>query len=137
MVWLHYLPHWKETSDPETKLAVFCTGPAIRKKWTNLSSEIIGTGVLVFFISAIGANQFTQGLQPLIIGLLIVAIGLSLGGTTGYAINPARDLGPRIVYALLPMGRKSGSIWRYAPVPILGPMVGAALAGIFVRMAGI
>ena len=123
-VWLHYLPHWKMTSDPALKLAVFCTGPAIRKTWANLLSEIIGTFVLVQGILFLGANQFTEGLNPLIVGFLIVAIGVSMGGTTGYAINPARDLGPRIAHFLLPVAGKGKSDWSYSWIPVIGPAIG-------------
>ena len=146
LVWLHYLPHWGATEDPEATLACFSTSPAISRFGANLLSEIIGTFVLILGVAAITskavggsgpAGALASGYGPYLVGVLVWAIGLSLGGTTGYAINPARDLGPRIVYALLPMARKSGSIWRYAPVPVLGPMIGAALAGIFVRLSGI
>ncbi len=127
IVWLHYLPHWKRTDDQATKLAVFCTGPAVRHTFSNLVSEIIGTAVLVLGLLFIGTNEFTQGLKPLVVGLLIVAIGLSLGGTTGFAINPARDLGPRIAHAILPIFGKGPSNWGYAWIPILGPLIGGLL----------
>ena len=124
LVWLHYLPHWGKTKDQATKLGVFATGPAIRSYWANLLSEIFGTFVLVSAILSIGANEFTEGLNPLIVGFLIMAIGVSMGGTTGYAINPARDLAPRIAHALLPIAGKGGSDWRYSWVPVLGPILG-------------
>lgn len=127
VVWLHYLPHWAVTEDPGAKLAVFSTGPAIPNTGANLISEIIGTAVLVFGILAIGANEFTQGLNPLIVGFFIVAIGLSLGGTTGYAINPARDLGPRIAHFILPIAGKGSSDWGYAWIPVVGPIIGGIL----------
>lgn len=127
IVWLHYLPHWKETKDPGTQLAVFSTGPAIRKTWANLLSEIIGTFILMFGLLTIGANKFSDGLNPLIIGGLIVAIGLSLGATTGYAINPARDLGPRIAHFILPIIGKGKSDWGYAWIPVVGPVLGGTL----------
>ena len=127
IVWFHYLPHWKETKDPGTQLAVFATGPAIHKTWANLLSEIIGTFILMFGLSAIGSNKFSDGLNPLVIGGFIVAIGLSLGATTGYAINPARDLGPRIAHFLLPITGKGSSDWGYAWIPIVGPILGGAL----------
>lgn len=127
LVWVHYLPHWKETSDAETKLAVFCTAPAIRNVISNLTSEIIATAVLVLAVLFIGANEFTQGLNPIVIGLLIISIGLSLGGTTGFAINPARDLGPRIAHFVLPIHNKGNSDWGYAWIPVVGPMVGGLL----------
>jgi glycerol uptake facilitator protein len=124
VIWLHYLPHWKETTDAGLKLAVFATGPAIRKTWANLLSEIIGTFILMFGLCAIGANKFSEGLNPLVIGGFIVAIGLSLGATTGYAINPARDLGPRIAHFLLPIHGKGTSDWSYAWIPVVGPILG-------------
>ena len=127
IVWLHYLPHWKETKDQATQLAVFSTGPAIRKTWANLLSEIIGTFILMFGLLTIGANKFSDGLNPLIIGGLIVAIGLSLGATTGYAINPARDLGPRIAHFILPIIGKGKSDWEYAWIPVVGPLLGGML----------
>jgi glycerol uptake facilitator protein len=130
IVWVHYLPHWKETRDQMTKLAVFATGPAIRKPWSNLVSEMIGTFILLFGISVIGANKFTEGLNPLVVGLLIVAIGLSLGATTGYAINPARDLGPRIAHFILPIYGKGSSDWAYAWIPIIGPIIGGMLGSL-------
>jgi glycerol uptake facilitator protein len=138
LVWLHYLPHWKETSDTGLKLGVFCTGPAIRNAVANLISEIIGTFVLVFvsaaiFSKAVAKDGLAAGLGPYLAGCVVWAIGLSLGGTTGYAINPARDLGPRIAHAVLPIAGKGKSDWSYAPIPILGPLVGASLAGLLVH----
>jgi glycerol uptake facilitator protein len=133
LVYLTYYLHWRETEDPGLKLAVFCTGPAIRNYAWNLVTEIIGTFVLVFGILAIIAPWVAgvaTGLAPLIIGLLILAIGLSLGGPTGYAINPARDLGPRIMHAILPIPGKGGSDWAYSWVPVVGPMIGGALGAI-------
>lgn len=130
IVWIHYLPHWKETKDEATKLAVFATGPAIRKTWANLLSELIGTFILVFCVLTIGANKFTEGLNPLVVGLLIVAIGVSLGSTTGYAINPARDLGPRLAHFLLPIAGKGKSDWSYAWIPIIGPLLGGMLGAL-------
>jgi glycerol uptake facilitator protein len=127
LVWLHYLPHWKQTIDQPTKLSVFCNAPAIRNTFANLMSEIIATAVLVLAILFIGANEFSQGLNPLVVGLLIIAIGLSLGGTTGFAINPARDLGPRIAHFLLPISGKGNSDWSYAWIPVVGPIVGGVL----------
>jgi len=124
IVYLHYLPHWEATDDKDAKLAVFSTGPAIEHLIGNFLSEMIGTAVLVFCILGIGANKFTEGLNPIIIGFLIVAIGLSLGGTTGYAINPARDLGPRIAHFLLPIKGKGGSNWKYAWIPVVAPIIG-------------
>ncbi len=131
LVWLHYLPHWRKTPDKATKLGVFCTGPAIRSPWANLLSEIIGTFLLVAGILFIGANKFTDGLNPIVVGALVVAIGMSLGGTTGYAINPARDLGPRIAHFLLPIHGKGDSDWGYAAIPVVGPIIGGLLGAMF------
>lgn len=117
VVFLHYLPHWKATDDPAAKLGVFSTGPSIPHTFGNMISEVIGTFVLVLGILAIGANEFTKGLNPLIVGFLIVAIGISLGGTTGYAINPARDLGPRIAHAFLPIPKKGRQIGNMPGFP--------------------
>jgi glycerol uptake facilitator protein len=127
LVWLHFLPHWKITDNEAGKLGIFCTGPAIRSFSSNLISEIIATAVLILGLLFIGANEFTQGLNPLVVGLLIIAIGLSLGGTTGFAINPARDLGPRIAHFLLPISGKGKSDWSYAWVPVVGPVIGGLL----------
>lgn len=134
IVYLHYLPHWKETKDQGAKLAVFATGPAIRHTPSNLISEILGTAVLLFGLLSIGANEFTEGLNPLIVGFFIVAIGLSLGGTTGYAINPARDLGPRIAHALLPIPGKGSSDWKYSWIPVVGPLLGGVLGAKFYQV---
>lgn len=127
LVWLHYLPHWRATEDPGTKLGVFSTGPSIPSRWANLLSEVLGTFVLIAGLLFIGANKFTEGLNPLVVGALIAAIGISLGGTTGYAINPARDLGPRIAHAILPISGKGSSNWDYAPIPVFGPLLGGVL----------
>lgn len=132
LVYLTYFLHWRDTEDPGLKLAVFSTGPAVRNYAWNLLTEIVGTFVLVFGILTITApwNVFTSDITPLIIGLLVFAIGLSLGGPTGYAINPARDLGPRIMHAILPIPGKGISDWQYAWVPVLGPLIGGAIAAI-------
>lgn len=130
LVWFYYQPYWKNTNDAATKLAVFSTAPAIRNSFSNFMSEFIATALLVFAILFIGVNEFTHGLKPLVVGLLIVSIGLSLGGTTGFAMNPARDLGPRIAHALLPIAGKGSSDWGYAWIPVAGPVVGG-LAGAF------
>jgi glycerol uptake facilitator protein len=132
LVYLAYLPHWADTEDPGLKLAVFSTGPAIRNYAMNLVTEIIGTFILVFGILAILATTATanNALWPLIIGFLIVAIGMSLGGPTGYAINPARDLGPRIMHAILPIPGKGPSDWGYAWVPVVGPIIGGILGAL-------
>ena len=139
LVWLHYLPHWRETPDPDAKLACFSTGPAIRNLPANLLSEIIGTFVLVavgtaIFNKAVAPTGPAPGIGPYLVGSLVWGIGLSLGGTTGYAINPARDLGPRIAHSILPIAKKGGSDWGYAGVPIVGPLIGGALAGIFTKL---
>jgi glycerol uptake facilitator len=146
LVWLMYLPHWRVTADPGSKLAVFCTGPAIRNTAGNCIGEIIGTAVLVFGILAIAANAqtlskpgdvdlsfvFSRGLQPLLVGVLVLGIGLSLGGPTGYAINPARDLGPRLAHAILPIPGKGSSDWAYSWIPVVAPIVGGiAGAGLY------
>lgn len=131
IVFFHYLPHWRVTEDAALKRAVFCTDPAIRHNISNLLSEIIGTFILVMGIMAIGANEFTQGLNPLVVGLLVVSVGMSLGGTTGYAINPARDLGPRIAHFLLPIPGKMDSNWNYAWIPVVGPVIGGVYGALF------
>jgi len=134
LVWLAYLDHWKETEDPGLKLACFSTAPAIRNTVSNVITEIIGTFVLVFGVLAFFADEATAatGLGGLIVGLLVLSIGLSLGGPTGYAINPARDLGPRIMHAILPIAGKGGSDWSYAWIPVVAPLIGGALgAGAF------
>jgi glycerol uptake facilitator len=141
LVWLHFFAHWKETEDPSLKLACFCTSPAIRNFAANLGSEIIGTFVLVFvvgaiFSKAVAGTGFVSGMGGYLVSALVWGIGLSLGGTTGYAINPARDFGPRLAHALLPIARKGSSDWGYALVPILGPLVGGALAGVLLRAVG-
>jgi glycerol uptake facilitator protein len=140
IVWLAYLPHWPETDDPGLKLGVFCTAPAIYNTPANVITEIIGTFVLVFGIFGIVANAgatggeaavvIGSGLNPLIVGLLVLGIGLSLGGPTGYAINPARDLGPRIAHAVLPIAGKGDSDWGYAWIPVVGPIIGGILGAV-------
>ncbi|MBI5974940.1 MIP/aquaporin family protein [Staphylococcus canis] len=134
LTWLMYLPHWRVTEDKATKLAVFSTGPALKNYTANFISEMIGTAVLTAGLLFIGSNKFTDGLNPIIVGALIVAIGVSLGGTTGYAINPARDLGPRIAHAILPIFEKGKSNWGYAIVPVLGPMVGGMIGTVLYRL---
>jgi glycerol uptake facilitator protein len=146
LVWLMYLPHWAATPDKGSKLAVFCTAPAIRSTGANMIGEIIGTAVLLFGILAIAANAqtlskpgdvdlsfvFSRGLQPLLVGVLVFGIGLSLGGPTGYAINPARDLGPRLAHAFLPIAGKGSSDWEYAWIPVVAPIIGGiAGAGLY------
>ncbi|HEY3404239.1 MAG TPA: MIP/aquaporin family protein [Ohtaekwangia sp.] len=127
IVWLQYLPHWGRTDSASKKLAVFCTAPAIRSTPANLLSEIIATMVFMLGVQFIGANEFAMGLNPLIIGALIISIGLSLGGTTGFAINPARDLGPRIAHFILPIPGKGSSDWSYSWIPVAGPLIGGVL----------
>lgn len=129
IVVLNYLPHWRETKDKAAKLGVFSTAPGtsdkVRKPFQNLLSEVIGTFALLFaLLFIVGPNDLADGLSPVVIGLLIVAIGVSLGGATGYAINPARDLGPRIIHAVLPIPGKGTSDWGYAWIPVVGPIVG-------------
>jgi len=141
LMWIHYTPHWARTTDPNLKLGVFCTGPAVRQPVANVLSEVIGTFVLVLVVAAIFSERVAAtgpaaGLGPYLVGSLIWGIGLSLGGTTGYAINPARDLGPRIAHAVLPIPGRRDSDWPYAPIPVIGPLVGAALAGLLARSAG-
>ncbi|CAA9438367.1 MAG: Glycerol uptake facilitator protein [uncultured Rubrobacteraceae bacterium] len=145
IVWLAYLPHWRPTEDPGLKLGVFCTAPAYRATGPNLITEIIGTAVLLFGVLGIAANAgavggdlsavIGAGLNPLLIGLLVLGIGLSLGGPTGYAINPARDLGPRIAHAVLPIAGKGSNDWEYSWIPVVGPIIGGILgAGLFVLL---
>lgn len=146
LVWLAYLPHWRETADPGAKLGVFCTGPAIASPVANCITEVIATAMLVFGVLAIAGNAqgftrpgevdlsmvFSRGLQPLLVGVLILGLGVSLGGPTGYALNPARDFAPRLAHALLPIPGKGGSGWDYAWIPIVGPIVGGVLgAGLY------
>lgn len=126
LVWLHYHPHFGLTEDPDSILAVFSTGPAIRSPLANLFSEGLGTALLIFGLLAFTKGEFTEGLNPVVVGLLVVSIGISLGGTTGYAINPARDLGPRLAHQALPIANKGTSDWGYAWVPVLGPLLGGA-----------
>jgi glycerol uptake facilitator protein len=132
LVWAAYSNHWRPTEDPGLKLAVFSTAPAIRNTVANIITEIIGTFMLVFGVLAIVANKATvdTGLVPLLVGFLVLAIGLSLGGPTGYAINPARDLGPRIMHAILPIPGKGPSDWGYAWIPVVAPLIGGALGGL-------
>jgi glycerol uptake facilitator protein len=142
LVWLHYLPHWKETPDASAKLGCFSTAPGIRSFIPNLLSEIIATFVLVFVIGALFSKSVSPsgpaaGLGAYLVGSLVWGIGLSLGGTTGYAINPARDLGPRIAHAILPVAGKGSSDWGYAPIPVIGPLLGGTLAGLLLRALSI
>ena len=151
LVWVTYLPHWRETADADLKLAVFCTAPAIRRPAANVVTEIVGTAALVFGVLAIAANAqtltrpgdvdlsvvFSRGLQPLLVGILVLGIGLSLGGPTGYAINPARDLGPRLAHAVLPIPGKRDSDWSYAWIPVVAPLVGGVLGAVVYAGVGL
>ncbi len=128
LVFLQFRPHYVAADNPADILGTFATGPAIRDNSSNLLSEIFGTFVLVLGILAFGLYDMPAGLGTLCVGLLVIGIGLSLGGTTGYAINPARDLGPRMIHAILPIKNKGDSAWSYAWIPVVGPMIGAALA---------
>jgi len=137
IVWLAYLPHWKATPDPASKLGVFSTIPAIRQSGANLVAEIIGGGMLVLALLAVispanfvPGSDLAKGFGPMLVGVIVAAIGLSLGGPTGYAINPARDLGPRIAHALLPIAGKGGSDWGYSWIPIVGPIIGGVLGAL-------
>jgi glycerol uptake facilitator protein len=132
LVYLAYINHWRPTEDPGLKLAVFCTAPAIRNTVANIITEVIGTFLLVFGVLAIFADQATAetGLGALLVGLLVFAIGMSLGGPTGYAINPARDLAPRIAHALLPIPGKGPSDWGYAWIPVVAPIAGGILGAL-------
>lgn len=131
LVWLHYRPHFAVTDDAGAKLAVFCTGPAIRETGANLISEVVGTFVLVLAVLFMAAPDTGLGaLSALPVALVVLGIGLALGGTTGYAINPARDLGPRLVHFLLPIPAKRDSDWGYAWVPVVGPLLGGVLAAV-------
>ena len=140
LVALHYGPHWKLTPDPAAKLGIFCTNAAVRSPLFNIFSEVLGTAVLVvvagaIFSRGVSASGPAAGLGPWLVASLVWGIGLSMGGTTGYAINPARDLGPRLIHALLPIPGKGGSNWSYAPIPIVGGLAGGALAGLLLRFA--
>jgi glycerol uptake facilitator protein len=146
LVWLAYLPHWPETEDKGLKLAVYCTGPAIRNTAANLITEIIGTAMLVFGILSISGLSFTSGEATTVltgalatgalpVALLVLVIGLSLGGPTGYAINPARDLGPRIMHFILPIAGKGNSDWAYSWIPVVGPIVGGVIGALVAKAA--
>jgi glycerol uptake facilitator protein len=143
LVFLSYFQHWGETSDPGLKLACHSTGPAIRNPFWNLITEIVGTFVLVFVIFCIFAKSGATagapaaGVGPYLVAMLVWGIGLSLGGPTGYAINPARDLGPRIAHAVLPIPGKGGSDWGYAWIPVIGPCIGAVIAALVAKSVGL
>jgi glycerol uptake facilitator protein len=149
VVWLAYMNHFAATDDQGAKLGVFCTGPEIRNGGANFITEMIGTAMLLFGVLAIAANAnelvgepsgvdlsavFATGINPLLVGFLVWGIGLSLGGPTGYAINPARDLGPRIAHAILPIPNKGSSDWGYALIPVLGPIAGGVLGAVLFKV---
>ena len=141
VVWLAYLPHWKATPDPVSKLSVFSTTPAIRQPGANLVAEIIGGFMMVLALLAVlspsnfvPGSDLAKGFGPLLVGVIVMAIGLSLGGPTGYAINPARDLGPRIAHAVLPIDGKGSSDWGYSWIPIVGPVIGGVLGALLYQM---
>ena len=141
LVWLQYLPHWSATPDADTKLAVFSTMPAIRRPDANLIAEIIGGFLLVLALLAVlspgnfvPGSDLAKGFGPILVGVIVAAIGLSLGGPTGYAINPARDLGPRIAHALLPIAGKPDSDWGYSWIPIVGPTIGGVLGALLYKV---
>ncbi|MBB6118673.1 MIP/aquaporin family protein [Nocardiopsis algeriensis] len=149
LVYLAYLAHWEETEDPGAKLGVFSTSPAVRSPAANFTTEAVGTAMLVLGVLGIGANSehvsqggvdlaglFSSGISPLLVGLLVLAIGLSLGGPTGYAINPARDLGPRIAHALLPIPGKGSSDWGYAWIPVVAPLTGGVIGAWIWNLTG-
>jgi glycerol uptake facilitator protein len=141
LVWLHYLPHWRQTEDPALKLGVFCTAPAIRNLAANLFCEVLGTTTLIVVIGAISSKLVLStgpaaGVTPYLVSCVVWGIGLSLGGTTGYAINPARDFGPRLAHAVLPIAGKGSSDWGYAGIPVVGPAIGGIIAGLILRALG-
>ncbi len=146
IVWLAYLPHWGETADAGLKLGVFSTAPAIYNTAANLITEIIGTAMLLLGVLGIVSNAgamgsdlasvFSTGIAPLLVGLLVLGIGLSLGGPTGYAINPARDLGPRLAHAVLPIAGKGGNDWGYSWIPVVGPIIGGILGAWLFKLLG-
>lgn len=138
LVWLHYLPHWGETKDQAAKLGCFCNAPAIRATVPNLLAEVIATFVLIFvlglvFSTTAQGTSAASNLGPVFVGAVVWGVGLSLGGPTGYAINPARDLGPRIAHAILPIAGKGGSDWSYSWIPVAGPMIGGAVAAVLLK----
>jgi glycerol uptake facilitator protein len=141
LVWLHYLPHWKQTEDPALKLGVFCTAPAIRNLAANFFCEVLGTTTLIVVIGAISSKLVLStgpaaGVTPYLVSCVVWGIGLSLGGTTGYAINPARDFGPRLAHSVLPIAGKGSSDWGYAGIPVVGPAIGGIIAGLILRALG-
>jgi len=142
LVWLTYLPHWKITPDSRAKLAVFCTAPAIRNLPANLLTETIATTCLIvvgfsFVSKSVSFTGLPAGFGPWLWGVLVWAIGLALGGATGYAINPARDFGPRLAHAILPISDKGDSDWGYALVPVIGPLIASGIGAAIIKLAGI
>ena len=140
LVWMTYLPHWKVTPDAQAKLAIFCTMPAIRNLPANLLTEIIATTCLIvvgfsFGSKAVFSSGLAAGLGPGLWGILVWALGLSLGGPTGYAMNPARDFGPRVAHAILPIGDKGDSDWGYALVPFVGPLIAGGIGAVIIKVA--
>ena len=136
LVWIFYYPHWEATPDPADKLACFCNAPAIRKPVSNLISESMATMVLILGLAGISAKHLGElavGVGPYLVGILVWSIGLSLGGPTGYAINPARDFSPRIAHAMLPIPNKGSSDWGYSWIPVAGPVIGAIIGGLLIR----
>lgn len=128
LLWLHFYPHFKATEDTGTVLACFSTAPAIRHTWSNFLGEAVDGAVLMFGILCMGPNKLASGLGAILVGIIILAVGLATGSTTGYAMNPARDLGPRIMHAILPLPHKGDSDWGYAWIPVVAPVVGAVVA---------
>jgi glycerol uptake facilitator protein len=142
LVWMTYLPHWKMTPDPEAKLGIFCTAPAIRNLPANLLTETIATTCLIvigfsFGSKAVSSTGLPPGFGPWLWGVLVWSLGLSLGGPTGYAMNPARDFGPRIAHAILPITDKGNSDWGYALVPIIGPLIAGGIGAAIIKLVGI
>ncbi len=142
LVWMAYLPHWKVTPDAGAKLSIFCTTPAIRKLPANLLTEIIATTCLIvvgfsFGSKAVSTTGLPAGFGPWLWGVLVWALGLSLGGPTGYAMNPARDFGPRVAHAILPIGDKGSSDWGYALVPIIGPLIAGGIGAAIIKLVGV
>lgn len=134
IVWIYYRLHFNATEDKEAKLAVFCTQPAIRDVYSNFICEFIGTFILVFSILGVGNTNMVSGLCPIVVGGIIWAIGLTLGGTTGYAINPVRDLGPRIAHYILPIKDKGSSDWKYAWIPVVAPICGGTVGALLYKL---
>ncbi len=133
LVYFAYLPHWDKPEDENAKLGIFAPAPAFRLPLSNVASEMIGTFVLLLGILALGGNVMADGINPMLVGVLVIVIGMSLGGPTGYAINPARDLGPRIAHFILPIPRKRDADWAYAWVPIVGPIIGGVTGALFYK----